>query len=116
MKKIEDSRKPLLTEDWDTVRQLGSDEILTQLAEEAAELAQAALKYRRAVTQWNPTPVDPWDAEENLNEEIADVMLCLLAAGFDVDAWAWESRAVEKLHRWAERLRAARERTGGDEG
>lgn len=31
-------------------------EILAQLAEEASELAQAALKLRRAIDKENPTP------------------------------------------------------------
>ena len=36
---------------------LSDEDILCQIAEEAAELAQAALKLRRAMTGTNPTPV-----------------------------------------------------------
>lgn len=36
---------------------LSDEDILCQIAEEAAELAQATLKLRRAITQTNPTPV-----------------------------------------------------------
>ena len=39
------------------VKHLSLSERVAQLAEEAAELAQAALKYRRALDGVNPTPV-----------------------------------------------------------
>lgn len=58
----------------DTVREyLDQDELLAQLAEEAAELAQAALKLRRAYTGINPTPVTRRAAYNALLEELADV-------------------------------------------
>ena len=49
------------------------DELLAQLAEECAELSQAALKLRRALTGINPTPVAADEARRNLGEEAADV-------------------------------------------
>lgn len=49
------------------------DELLAQLAEECAELSQAALKLRRALTGINPTPVTVEEARKNLVEETADV-------------------------------------------
>ena len=49
------------------------DELLAQLAEECAELSQAALKLRRALTGINPTPVTVEEARKNLVEEAADV-------------------------------------------
>lgn len=49
------------------------DELLAQLAEECAELSQAALKLRRALTGINPTPVMAEEARKNLVEETADV-------------------------------------------
>lgn len=45
---------------------LPETEILAQMAEEAAELAKAALKLRRAKDGVNPTPVDIKIAEANL--------------------------------------------------
>ena len=45
-----------------------------QIAEEAAELAKAALKLRRAITQTNPTPVTVDEAVENIIEEYADTI------------------------------------------
>ena len=48
------------------------DELLAQLAEECAELSQAALKLRRALTGINPTPVTVEEARKNLVEDAAD--------------------------------------------
>lgn len=58
-------------------------ELLAQLAEEATELAHAALKLRRAIEKVNPTPVTPVEALDGLYEEIADVELCLCALELD---------------------------------
>ena len=50
---------------------------LEQLAEEAAELAQAALKLIRAMPDSdNPTPIEIEKAWGNVLEEMADVQLC----------------------------------------
>lgn len=91
----------------DIVRDKLSDpELLAQLAEEAAELAQAALKMRRVMDGANPTPVTFQEAHNNLLEEISDVETCVAALLYNtptaVQARA-ELRAV-KLERWAERL------------
>lgn len=53
---------------------LSEEDILCQIAEEAAELAQAALKLRRAITGTNPTPVTQEEAIDNLIEEYADTI------------------------------------------
>ena len=91
-------------------RYLDQEELLTQLAEESAELAKAALKLRRAYMGVNPTPVTAQDAHENLMEEIADVSNCLAALGFDhsIDQMRVSRIAAEKLVRWADRLEEAR--------
>lgn len=52
---------------------LPKTEILAQLAEEASELAQAALKLRRALDGTNPTPKSVEECEANLMEEFADI-------------------------------------------
>ena len=51
------------------IETLPETERLAQLAEEAAELAQAALKLRRAIDGTNPTPKTIAEARENLIEE-----------------------------------------------
>ena len=84
---------------------LDKSEILAQLAEECAELTQAALKYRRALDGNNPTPVGEQKAVMHLIEEIADVDLCvsLLTTPEDDQQKLMIERA--KLLRWEERLR-----------
>ena len=53
---------------------LSDEDILCQIAEEADELAQAALKLRRAITQTNPTPVSDEEAVDSIIEEYADTI------------------------------------------
>lgn len=81
------------------------DELLCQLAEEAAELAQAALKLRRCIVGINPTPTPQEKAEANLREELADVRLCaeVLDRGTKI-ANQIDGIAASKLGRWAKRL------------
>ena len=81
-------------------------EVMTQLAEEASELAQAALKYRRTLSNANPTPVTRREAEEKLLEEIADVKLCLHVSGFEAVRHKIEvNRTISaKAERWLNRL------------
>lgn len=45
------------------------------LAEEATELAQAAMKMARVLRNENPTPVTQKEAKDNLIEEYGDVLL-----------------------------------------
>lgn len=86
---------------------LGAAEILAQLAEECAELAQAALKYRRVLTGDNPTPVKAPEAIEHLIEEMADVETCIsLLATPENDKKRLEIRKF-KTARWMTRLQNA---------
>ena len=83
---------------------LPQEELLTQLVEECAELSQAALKLRRALTGIKPTPVTAGEARRNLVEEAADVYNVL---GLLLDA---EDNAEiygiirKKKARWVKRL------------
>ena len=82
-------------------------EVLAQLAEEAAELAQAALKLRRALGGPNPTRVSVEEAREALIEEAADVDLCMdLLEGGVLKGSALASAVIGdvKLRRWADAL------------
>ena len=91
---------------------LPDTEILAQLAEEASELAQAALKLRRALDGTNPTPKSVAECEANLTEEIADVNLCvgtlLSALNISVEEFGnkIDSIAIAKKARWLFRLEA----------
>ena len=85
-------------------QRIPQDELLAQLAEECAELSQAALKLRRALTGINPTPVTAEEARENLIEEIADV--------YNVSGFLLETEDFLKIYdivqqkreRWLKRL------------
>ena len=85
---------------------LGMPELLDQTAEEAAELAQAALKLARILRGKNPTPLTREEAWEHLAEELADVKLCMevIETGWpNVEAIADEIKA-KKMERWLHRL------------
>ena len=77
-------------------------ELLAGMAEEAAELAQAALKLRRVLDGTNPTPVKEEEATEQLYEEVADVTLYLNILGVPISYITGLMEAKQK--RWVERL------------
>lgn len=82
-------------------------ELLEQLAEECAELGQAALKYIRALgISNNPTPIPEEEAEDNLYQEAMDVLLCLHMIYPD-DSDFKSEYYKGKIQRWATRIRAA---------
>lgn len=83
---------------------LTQDELLAGLAEEACELAQAALKLRRVMNGKNPTPVGIQDALIAFDEEIADVELCLEQVALKDRDRIRDIRNM-KLARWIERLK-----------
>ena len=88
------------------VSKIGLPATLEQLAEEAAELSQAALKVARVIRGENPTPAGYCEAVDNLKEEAADVRNCLnvLEDAFIMDT---EQMEAAKLNRWLDRLKAA---------
>ena len=83
-------------------------EVLVQLAEECAELAQAALKLRRALKpESSPTSCSVSEAIIQFHEEIADVLVCLRVTGSVGGATLLppiESIMRGKTERWAQRL------------
>lgn len=83
---------------------LGESEMLCQLAEECAELSQAALKLRRALTGINPTPVTADEARWNLVEEVADVYNVLGLLLDTEDNAEIYSIIRRKKERWLKRL------------
>lgn len=87
--------------------QLPDEELLAQLAEEATELAHAALKMRRAMDGKNPTPVPVSEAWDKLQEEIADVLLSLQVLEINTNDQEYHHTMGAKLDRWAGRLRQA---------
>lgn len=82
---------------------LSEEMILGQLMEECAELIKAAHKVIRERQEVNLPHIDH-PAVEDLEEEIADVMLCVsLLSGIDGDRI--ESWIMSKENRWERRLR-----------
>lgn len=94
---------------------LTTPDLLCQLAEEASELAQAALKLKRAMEGTNPTPKSVEECVENVDEEIADVSLLVDLLGYNKreHMLAQGGIAYRKAERWLKRLEEA-ERGGGD--
>lgn len=78
--------------------------LLEQLAEEACELGQAALKLARKIRGESPTPKTEEELIESLTEEIADVEVCVDQLTDLVDFWKVESIKEAKLARWMKRL------------
>ena len=85
---------------------LPQNELLCQLAEEASELAKAALKLRRVYDKTNPTPVPKEEAIKNLLEEVADVWLIVKTLGLDQTTFVeeYQKTMARKTSRWANRL------------
>lgn len=79
---------------------LGEPEALAQLAEECTELAQAALKLRRALDGKNPTPNTEEECHRALLEEYTDVILCALVLDLEMDL----DQIRKKTERWMRRL------------
>lgn len=89
------------------IKSLPETELLAQLAEECSELAQAALKLRRAMDKTNPTPISREEAREKLIEEIADVFNCIdfIAEIEQLDASETFRIMKDKRERWEKRLK-----------
>ena len=89
---------------------LSEEDILCQIAEEASELAKAALKLRRALTGTNPTPVSLSEAQNDLIEEYGDVLGAFLVLASKYDCVNDINTAVNanidtKYQRWAKRIK-----------
>lgn len=100
----------MLSEARSIINTLPYEERLAQLAEECAELSQAALKLRRAIDGTNPTPKTVIEAKRNLVEEYGDV-LCSMTLIFDtMEIQAAHDIAAGKTIRWGKRLKRKAER------
>jgi NTP pyrophosphatase (non-canonical NTP hydrolase) len=82
---------------------IGKPALLEQLAEEASELAQAALKLSRILRHENPTPVTEEEAISNLKEEFTDVIQCAEQLLLEIDIVQLEL----KEKRWYSRIEEA---------
>ena len=78
---------------------------LEALAEESAELSQAAIKLIRAEGRnMNPTSVSATAAYQNLLEEVADVFICCCFLDLPFGSKHFQSLAMKKYRRVEERM------------
>lgn len=78
---------------------IGRPAMLEQMAEEASELAKAALKLARIERGENPTPVTREDAEKNLTEEYTDVIQCAIELQLQADIMQMQMKYERFLNR-----------------
>ena len=89
---------------------IGTPAVLEQLAEESAELAQAALKFARKLRDENQTPKSEEECLQDLLEELADVKLCMEV--FEEKNYypdEIEQIMQQKRKRWESRISASKE-------
>lgn len=79
---------------------ISQEALLELLAEEATELAKAALKLSRIHRCENPTPVSSDQATSELLEEWSDVLLC----GGILQLMNYPAMTEMKLERWKRRI------------
>lgn len=83
-------------------KNLDDSDLFLQLAEEAAELSQACLKYVRAYRGNNPTKDSADVYLKNILEELTDVRVSADALNIEEDIDTY----INKIHRWANRIRS----------
>lgn len=85
---------------------IGLPALLECTAEECLEFAHACLKYARKLRNDNPTPIVIKDIKEKINEELADLTLCIdeLWKTNELDSQLYEEIFDQKSLRWRERL------------
>lgn len=82
-------------------KNLDDSDLFLQMAEEAAELSQACLKYVRAHKGNNPTKDTEDVYLKNIIEELTDVRVCTEPLNIEEDLDIY----LNKIHRWADRIR-----------
>ena len=86
--------------------QLSPADQFGQVAEEAVELAHAAMKMQRILNGTNPTPVTEKEAMGKVMEEICDLYNALEVLKLDVSL-KYEGIRKKKMARWVERIKKA---------
>lgn len=84
---------------------MAPEENSSDLAKAASKLAHSALKLRRTLSHKNPTPVTTEAAVLKVQEEVADVLLCLDLLGIDITDANIDLIQEEKATRWIGRLK-----------
>lgn len=86
--------------------QMAPAALFGQLAEEAVEVAHAAMKMQRILTGTNPTPITEKEAMGCCLEEICDLYNALEVLKLDVSL-KYEGIRKKKMARWVERIKKA---------
>ena len=84
------------------LERIGRPAMYEQLAEEAVELAFAALKMARILRGENPTPRTEEEVRGDLFEEAADVELCLKELGISPGSLLGVNKMERFMARWKE--------------
>lgn len=88
------------------IEQIGEPAMLEQLAEEASELAHAALKLSRKLRNENPTPKSRAECQRELVEEFTDVIQCARELKLKIDEEQIEEKRLRFLTRWTAMLQS----------
>lgn len=91
--------------DREIIKQVGAPALFEGVAEEAAELAKAALKVARVMRRENPTPVTLDDAAREVVVEYSDLRIYIDILRIFVDGEVYD----EKKQRFVERLKGGSE-------
>lgn len=84
------------------VERIGRPAMYEQLAEEAVELAFAALKMARILRGENPTPRTEEEMRWNIVDETTDVMICLQELMIRFDPKVEDEKRKRFRKRWKE--------------
>lgn len=93
---------------------IGRAALLELMAEECSEMAQACLKMARKLRKENPTPLSEAEIWEHVNEEAADVEICIESLLLSGVLSRSEMNAQKKFKeaRWEERLKEKENKNG----
>lgn len=91
--------------DREIIKQVGAPALFEGIAEEAVELAKAALKTARVMRKENPTPVTLDDAAREVVVEYSDLRIYIDILRIFVDGEVYD----EKKQRFVERLKGGSE-------
>lgn len=100
------AEKNVVAEVIDVASIIGDAALLEQTAEECVELAHACLKMARIIRKENPTPAAYEEMMAKIEEETADVYICLeqLEVAELLNYTGVDSMIMEKYERLVERL------------
>ena len=103
MKSYTDEEKKIINR-IDIIKKTGLPASYEALAEEATELAKAALKCARALRRESYTPMSYNDCKKSLEEEFSDVICCANVLNLkpnqdiiDYKTFRWKQRIYEYL-------------------